>query len=158
MRAECGFSPIATFPAASPLRGIFSIHRRFFKENFGAITESGYNVDSFGHNGMLPQLLRKAGMKNYVYLRPSRDAEKKDLPESSLHYWNGPDGSSVTAFHILDGYGDDLRDERVARYENQDHSQMLFYGIGNHGGGPAKEHLKQAEKLHRKGQLRLFRC
>lgn len=143
--------PDCNIPCGESFARHFLYSQRFFKENFGAITESGYNVDSFGHNGMLPQLLRKAGMKNYVYLRPSRDAEKKDLPESSLHYWNGPDGSSVTAFHILDGYGDDLHDERVARYENQDHSQMLFYGIGNHGGGPAKEHLKQAEKLIEKG-------
>ena len=40
--------------------------QRFFKENFGDIAYSGYNVDSFGHNGMLPQLFRNAGMKNYV--------------------------------------------------------------------------------------------
>ncbi len=125
--------------------------QRFFKENFGDIAYSGYNVDSFGHNGMLPQLLKKAGMKNYVYMRPSRDTEKQELPEGSVHYWNSPDGSSVTAFHILDSYGDELREERVGRYESQKHSQMLFYGVGNHGGGPAIRHLTQAEELIQKG-------
>lgn len=125
--------------------------QRFFKENFGDIAHSGYNVDSFGHNGMLPQLFKKAGMKNYVYHRPSRDTEKKNLPESPVHYWNSPDGSSVLAYRIPDGYGGDVSDERVERLEKFDRSQMIFYGVGNHGGGPTKEHLGQAEKLIEKG-------
>lgn len=121
--------------------------QRFFKENFGDIAYSGYNVDSFGHNGMLPQLFRNAGMKNYVYHRPSRDTENKSLPESPVHYWNSPDGSSVLAYRIPDGYGGDIPNKRVEKLEKLNHSQMLFYGVGNHGGGPTKEHLKQAERL-----------
>lgn len=126
--------------------------QRFFKENFGDIAYSGYNVDSFGHNGMLPQLFKKAGMKNYVYHRPSRDTEKKNLPESPAHYWNSPDGSSVLAYRIPDGYGGEIRDERVINLDKFDSSQMIFYGVGNHGGGPTKKHLAQAEKLIKDGR------
>lgn len=121
--------------------------QKFFKENFGEIAKTGYNVDSFGHNGMLPQMLKKSGIDNYVYMRPNREAEKPNLPSENLHIWQSPDGSSVKAFRILDGYGDDLRKERVDRYREKSQSQMLFYGIGNHGGGPSKEHIKDAEKL-----------
>ncbi len=121
--------------------------QKFFKENFGSIAKTGYNVDSFGHNGMLPQLLKKSGIDNYVYMRPNREAEKPSLPSENLHIWQSPDGSEVKAFRILDGYGDDLREERIDRYREKSQSQMLFYGIGNHGGGPSKEHLNSAEKL-----------
>lgn len=121
--------------------------QKFFKENFGSIAKTGYNVDSFGHNGMLPQLLKKSGIDNYVYMRPNREAEKPSLPSKNLHIWQSPDGSRVKAFRILDGYGDDLREERIDRYREKSQSQMLFYGIGNHGGGPSKEHLNSAEKL-----------
>lgn len=126
--------------------------QKFFKENFGFTVKTGYNVDSFGHNGMLPQLFKKSGIDNYVYMRPHREAEKPNLPEENLHIWESPDGSRINAFRILDGYGDNLKDERVARYEEKSQPQMLFYGIGNHGGGPSKEHLKQAESLIERGK------
>ena len=128
--------------------------QKFFKENFGSIAKTGYNVDSFGHNGMLPQLLKKSGIDNYVYMRPNREAEKPSLPSENLHIWQSPDGSRVKAFRILDGYGDDLREERIDRYREKSQSQMLFYGIGNHGGGPSKEHLNSAEKLVKKDDFK----
>ena len=34
----------------------------FFQEHLVLTAQVGYNVDSFGHNGMLPQLLKQAGM------------------------------------------------------------------------------------------------
>lgn len=123
--------------------------QRLFYDYFGKTVKTGYNVDSFGHNANLPQFFKKAGIDNYVYMRPNREAEKPSLPEENLHLWQSPDGSGVKAFRILDGYGDDLRDERVARYEDRQQPQMLFYGIGNHGGGPSKKHLEQAQKLIR---------
>ena len=123
--------------------------QKFYIENFGKKTETGYNVDSFGHNGMLPQLLEKAGIKNYYYLRPSRNKEKPNLPACNLHWWESPDGSKVLAFRILDGYGDRLSEERIAMYNEQSHSQILSYGVGNHGGGPSIEMLNQAESLRK---------
>ena len=139
--------PDCNIPCGESFVRHFLYSQRFYKENFGKITDSGYNVDSFGHNGMLPQLLKKAGMKNYVYHRPSRETEKKNLPDDTVHYWESPDGSSVLAYHIYDGYGGDIRDERVEKYDRFARSQMLFFGVGNHGGGPSIEHINQAEKL-----------
>lgn len=124
--------------------------QRFLKENFGEITNIGYNVDSFGHSAALPQLYKKSGIDNYVYMRPTRETENPNLPKENLHKWVSPDGSSVTAFRILELYNGDLSEERVNLYLEQTQDQMIFYGIGNHGGGPSKEHLKQAEEWTRK--------
>lgn len=126
--------------------------QKFFKENFGSIAKTGYNVDSFGHNGMLPQLLKKSGIDNYIYQRPDNRKEKPNLPFDSLHYWQSPDGSVVKAFRIPDGYGGDIRIERLENhYYDKKQPMMVFFGVGNHGGGPSKEHLRTARELIENG-------
>ncbi len=126
--------------------------QKFFKENFGNIVKTGYNVDSFGHNGMLPQLFKKSGIDNYIYQRPNNREEKPNLPFDNLHYWQSPDGSVVKAFHIPDGYGGDVHDRRLEdHYYNKNQPMMVFFGVGNHGGGPSKEHLRNAKELIKKG-------
>ena len=129
--------------------------QKFFKENFGITVKTGYNVDSFGHNGMLPQILKKSGIDNYIYQRPDNREEKPDLPFDNLHLWKSPDGSVVRAFHIPDGYGGDVHKERLEdHYYNKNQPMMVFFGVGNHGGGPSKEHLANADKLIAQGDFK----
>lgn len=139
--------PDCNIPSGEAFARHLLYSQKFFEENFGKKAETGYNVDSFGHNGMLPQLFSKAGVKNYVYMRPGREQEKPNLPENNVHRWESPDGSSVLAFRILDRYCGDLSEENLSNYESQPHSQMIAYGVGNHGGGPSIETLKRAEAL-----------
>ena len=139
--------PDCNIPSGESFCRHFLYSQKFFKENFGKITNIGYNVDSFGHSAVLPQLFKKSGIDNYVYMRPTREIENPNLPEENLHKWVSPDGSEVVSFRILDLYCGDLSEERVKLYLEKSQDQMLFYGIGNHGGGPSKEHLKQAEAL-----------
>jgi alpha-mannosidase len=121
----------------------------YYLEKFGIICDVGYNVDSFGHNGNMPQLLLKGGMRSYVMMRPDI-TENPDIPED-LFWWDGVDGSRVMTYRISGGYGKSGTDgidkalsslkERAAK---KGHGMMLFYGVGNHGGGPTKgdlEHL-----------------
>lgn len=143
--------PDCNIPCGESFARHFLYSQRFFKESFGETTDTGYNVDSFGHNGMLPQLFNKAGIKNYVYQRPSRENENKNLPQSNLYWWESPEGSKVLSFHIPDGYCGDIPVERLKVYEAQKYPQMIFYGVGNHGGGPAIEHLNQAGVLIARG-------
>ncbi len=142
--------PDCNIPSGEAFCRHFLYSQKFLKENFGDITKVGYNVDSFGHSAVLPQLFKKSGIDNYVYMRPSRECENPDLPKENLHKWVSPDGSEITAFRILELYNGDLSEERVNLYLEQTQDQMIFYGIGNHGGGPSKEHLKQAEELVKK--------
>ena len=129
--------------------------QKFFKENFGFAVKTGYNVDSFGHNGMLPQILKKSGIDNYIYQRPDNRLEKPDLPFENLHLWKSPDGSIINCFHIPDGYGGDVHKERLDdHYYNKNQPMMVFFGVGNHGGGPSKEHLKNADALIEKGDFK----
>ncbi len=144
--------PDCNIPSGEAFCRHFLYSQKFFKENFGNPVKTGYNVDSFGHNGMLPQILKKSGIDNYVYHRPDNNTEKPNLPFESLHYWQSPDGSVIKAFRIPDGYGGDVFKERLEdHYYNKNQPMMVFIGVGNHGGGPSKEHLRHAEELIKKG-------
>jgi len=125
--------------------------QRYFKEKFGVTAKVGYNVDSFGHNGMLPQILKKSGMDHYVMMRPMPN--EKGLP-GRLFEWESDDGSRVLTFRILYEYcttGKEL-DKHVARCASELKEPydelMCFYGVGNHGGGPTKENLKSIARLN----------
>ena len=90
----------------------------------------------------------KAGIENYIYMRPDNRSEKPNLPFESLHLWQSPDGSIVNCFHIPDGYSGDVHEARlIDQYYNKEQPMMVFFGVGNHGGGPFKEHLANAEAL-----------
>lgn len=125
--------------------------QRYFKEKFGKMAKTGYNVDSFGHNGNLPQILKKSGMDNYVFMRPM--PLEKGLP-GRIFKWQSMDGSEVMTYRIpyeyctwgkdLEKYTDRLKCELV---DGED-ELMMFYGVGNHGGGPTKENIQSIHELN----------
>ncbi|HEX7065430.1 MAG TPA: glycoside hydrolase family 38 C-terminal domain-containing protein [Bacillales bacterium] len=125
--------------------------QRYFQEKFGVTARVGYNVDSFGHHGMLPQILKKSGMDQYIFMRPS--PEEKGLP-GRLFWWESDDGSRVLTFRIpfqYNSWGKEL-DQHVQRVAGElkkpFNDLMCFYGVGNHGGGPTKENLESIRRLN----------
>ena len=135
-------------------QGLYGQH--YFKEKFGVTASVGYNVDSFGHNGMLPQILKKSGMPYYLFMRPS--PHEKGLP-SRLFWWEADDGSRVMAFRIALEYcswGRELNHHiaNVAAELKDPMNEMLcFYGVGNHGGGPTKENLDSIHALRENAKM-----
>ncbi|MDX6398469.1 MAG: alpha-mannosidase, partial [Gaiellaceae bacterium] len=75
--------------------------QRYLREKFGIIATTGANLDSFGHNASIPQILRKSGVDSYVFLRPG--PSEKTL-ESPIFWWESPDGSRVLAYRIPHEY------------------------------------------------------
>lgn len=129
-------------------QGLYS--QRYFNEKFGMMAITGYNVDSFGHSGMLPQILKKSGMENYVFMRPM--PLEKGLPGRTF-WWESEDGSRVLTYRIPYEYcssGKDIEDytKRVnSELAEGEDELMMFYGVGNHGGGPTKENIRQIHEL-----------
>ncbi|MAT45025.1 MAG: alpha-mannosidase [Anaerolineaceae bacterium] len=134
--------------------GLYS--QRYFLKNFGVTAKTGFNVDSFGHAASLPQILKKSGIENYVFLRPM--PHEKNLP-ARLFWWESDDGSRVLTFRIPFEYlswGKDVRmhAERCMDELKEPIDQiMCFYGVGNHGGGPTIENI---ESLHLLDQEKAF--
>ncbi|MFD0960942.1 alpha-mannosidase [Paenibacillus chungangensis] len=125
--------------------------QRYFREKFGVMAKVGYNVDSFGHHAMLPQILKLSGMDYYLFMRP--EAHEKEL-SSDLFWWESADGSRVMTFRLADSYGNHYRDGlkgKVLKHkglaEEKGHPYMTFYGVGNHGGGPTIANIELLEEL-----------
>ncbi|MFL5689407.1 MAG: alpha-mannosidase, partial [Chloroflexota bacterium] len=132
------------------------ISQLFFLDRFGKTATVGYNVDPFGHNAMLPQLLRGAGMDSYVFMRPG--PHEAPLP-GPLFRWESPDGSTVLAYRLPHEYcapSEDLGyhlDKSIAQLPPGWSQMMAFYGVGNHGGGPTRANLESIRRLDGAGSM-----
>lgn len=124
--------------------------QRYFREKFGTVARVGYNVDSFGHHGMMPQILRRSGLDSYVFMRPG--PQEKGLP-ARLFWWEADDGSRVLAYRLPFEYCTwgrelDLHIGRCAAELREPLDELMcFYGVGNHGGGPTIENLRSIRRL-----------
>ena len=125
--------------------------QRYFKEKFGVTAKVGYNVDSFGHHGMLPQILQGSGLDSYIFLRPS--PSEKGLP-GRLFWWESDDGSRVLAFRIPFEYCTQNANleqhiQRCAMEIKAPYTDLMcFYGVGNHGGGPTRQNIEMIRRLN----------
>jgi len=128
--------------------------QRYYLEKFGKLCDVGYNVDSFGHSGMLPQLLRQSGMRGYIFSRP-RPNENEHIPYEFT--WESADGSQVTGVRLLAYAGParrgtarpDFFQDRIDTRRDMGSTLpgTYFYGVGNHGGGPTIALLNELERI-----------
>ncbi len=113
-----------------------------FQRLLGRKALVGFNPDSFGHPGSLPQILKLQGMQAYVFMRPG--AKEKDLP-ADVFWWQGADGTRILTYRISYSYGlraDTLQDKMhdyLTKLHEPTKDLMVLYGTGDHGGGPAKD-------------------
>lgn len=129
----------------------------FYKREFGITCKTGYCVDSFGHNGNLPQIFLKSGMKQYVFMRPQQ-YENDKIP--NLFVWRGIDGSEVITYKLLqDAYNNfnsvEILEKDINKClsfaKDRGHNMMCFYGVGNHGGGPTRRSIEKINELIERG-------
>ena len=127
--------------------------RRFFQREFGSAgdTRIGYNVDSFGHSGSLPQILKQCGLDYYVFMRP-QPGDGVEFP--LLFWWESRDGSRVLAQRIPIQYSQSpgataeaiesiVRASATEGFAPGFGHGLMFFGVGNHGGGPTREHIEK---------------
>ncbi|QIG40042.1 alpha-mannosidase [Microbacterium sp. 4R-513] len=130
--------------------------QRYLHSRFGRIATVGMNVDPFGHNAMLPQILRGQRMDSYCFLRPG--PHEGDL-QDTLFNWESPDGSRVLAYRIPFEYcsppGDvsGQTEKSLAQLDRTLGEMMVFYGVGNHGGGPTKANIESIHRYDRMGSF-----
>jgi alpha-mannosidase len=125
--------------------------QRLFKQLLGRTATVGFNPDSFGHPGTLPQILKLEGMHSYVFMRPG--PREKDLP-ADLFWWESPDGTRLMTYRIPFSYGDDGSVENrlhrvVSELREPAKNLMVFYGAGDHGGGPTQLNLQSIAEVQK---------
>ena len=147
LNAPCGESLVR--------QGLYG--QRWLLERFGRIARVGMNVDPFGHPATLPQILRGQGLEAYVFFRPI--APELSLPDDAFR-WESPDGSFVSAYRLPHEYSSgvgvgDMTEHVVAARAAKPRAGgdlMVFFGVGDHGGGPTREAIASIRRLAAAGQ------
>ncbi|GMV37714.1 MAG: hypothetical protein AMXMBFR61_22220 [Fimbriimonadales bacterium] len=151
--------PDANIPCGESLVRQALYGKKYIHERFGADVSVGFNPDTFGHPATLPQILAKTGYTTYVFMRPR--PEEMDLPP--VFTWRGPDGSEVSAIRLYDYnspwmWGSDPSDASDYFHSTLHHADTwtgdyaMFYGVGDHGGGPTKAHIELIQRLRAAGE------
>lgn len=124
----------------------------YFRRALGVDVPIGFNPDAFGHAAGLPTILRRAGFRYYVFMRPQEHEMKLPL----LFWWEGPDGSRLLTLRIRRGYS--MSAERIpdAAQNNFapgfDHA-AYFLGVGDHGGGATREQIRRVMEQRQDASL-----
>lgn len=112
--------------------------QRWLLKHFGKTASCVFNIDSFGHSPMLPQILRKSGIDTYCFVRP----EKRHIAlPTTLFRWKSADGSEVAAYRVETSYFVDW--DKLSELHPED--AMVVYGVTDHGGAPTKEAIAQIQ-------------
>lgn len=129
--------------------------RQYFLSKFKSWPTTAINFDSFGHSRGLVQIMKKSGYDSYVFMRP-------DFPGYHIQpgdfNWIGFDGSEILCHKIEPGYNTPMgkADQKIKDYVNKDlelpkekrrQLGMVLWGVGNHGGGPSREDLRNIATL-----------
>ncbi|MCC6487853.1 MAG: alpha-mannosidase [Candidatus Hydrogenedentes bacterium] len=124
---------------------------RYFKEAFGTDVATCWLPDVFGFNAALPQILLRSGIR-YFFTTKIAINQFTCFPYHTFH-WEGIDGSRVLAhFMPAEEYSSQVEPWLIRtgerEYAEKDRSpiQILPYGHGDGGGGPAPAHLERLRR------------
>lgn len=144
--------PDCNLPSGEALVRQFLYGQRFFQREFGITCNEFWEPDVFGYSAALPQILRKAGIRNFLTIKLSWNQFNK--LSSHTFWWEGLDGSKVlTHFPPADTYNSMANVEEVlysmTNYKDLDRSKeaYLLFGYGDGGGGPTREMLEQVSRM-----------
>lgn len=131
----------------------FLYGQRYFRERFGKTAVVGWEPDTFGHTIQMPQILKMGGCNYYYFCRGGKG--------KPLFWWEGLDGTKILSFdEPASGswYNSDLSykqfKEMIDFYDGTgSKDSLMVYGVGNHGGGPTREHIQEAVRWMQSGYL-----
>lgn len=164
--------PDTNLPDTETLCRQFFSGLNYFQSALGVRPTVAWAADSFGHSAGLPEILAAAGMKGIAFTRPGANIIDIPLP---VFWWESPSGKKVLAYRPTTGWYGTQRDEipvrldeTLAEAQKKKMSSIgVFYGMGNHGGGPTRRMLNEIRQwgaAHPEVELRfsglhtLFNC
>ncbi len=148
--------PDLNMPGGESLVRQILVGKRYFQQKFGVDVKIGWNPDSFGYNWQLPQIYKKSGIDTFVTQKLMWAHEFTVFPYK-MFWWEAPDGSRLLTYFPHDyamgiepvQLGKDASVWLPAIYgaNPPPRSEMMhLYGVGDHGGGPTRTMLDNAER------------
>jgi alpha-mannosidase len=142
--------PDLNIPNGESLVRQLLVGQRYFQKEYGVAARIGWNPDSFGYNWQLPQIYKRSGL-DYFVTQKMHWNDTNQLP-FRLFWWQSPDGSKVLTYFPTDYVHDNVNPTRISAdfaesaQRNPGTAEILdLYGIGDHGGGPTRDMLDQAD-------------
>jgi alpha-mannosidase len=142
--------PDLNLPDGESLVRQLLVGQRYFQKEYGVQARIGWNPDSFGYNWQLPQIYKRSGL-NYFVTQKMHWNDTNQLP-FRLFWWESPDGSKVLTYFPTDYVHTNVNPTRISAdfaesaQRDPGTSEMLdLYGVGDHGGGPTRDMLDQAD-------------
>jgi alpha-mannosidase len=133
------------------------VGQRFFKKEYGVTARIGWNPDSFGYNWQLPQIYKRSGL-DYFVTQKMHWNDTNILP-FRLFWWESPDGSKVLTYFPTDYAWTNVNPTRLAADFAESAARnpgtlehLDLYGVGDHGGGPTRDMLDQAQHWMAEGK------
>ena len=129
----------------------FLYSKDYVRQKFGMDVVTAYNPDSFGHSSNMPAICSGSGVKYYMMSRPSPPY----VTVPPVFAWQSADGSQIIAERTGGEYMAWTRpaieqnlNESLAAMEKYDQDSMaVFYGVGNHGGGPTIANIRAVQDM-----------
>ncbi len=143
--------PDCNMPSGESIVRQITTGRKYFYNKFKKIPTTAVNVDTFGHSRGLVQILKKCEYDSYMCMRPDQIPFSK-IPQELI--WTGYDDSRIMVHRIWSGYNSKMGEsvEKIKRWikENPDSKvSAVFWGVGNHGGGPSRKDIEEIACLQK---------
>ncbi len=143
--------PDLNLPDGESLVRQLLVGQRYFDKEYGKTARIGWNPDSFGYNWQLPQIYKRSGL-DYFVTQKMHWNDTNTLP-FRLFWWQSPDGSKVLTYFPTDYTHPDVSPTRLtadfaeSAVRNPGTTELLdLYGVGDHGGGPTRAMLDEADR------------
>jgi len=92
--------PDVNMPGGEILVRQIQYGKGYYRDKLGVDATVAWLVDTFGHNGQMPQVLKLGGYKSFWF---SRGVPRPDHPSEFL--WEGIDGTQIPSFWLPYSYG-----------------------------------------------------
>ena len=120
-------------------------------------TRIGWNPDSFGYNWQLPQIYKRSGMDYFVTQKMHwNDTNTAPVPALLVGVARRLQGPHVFPNRLRPRerkpHAHLRRLRRIRHAQPRHHEHLDLYGIGDHGGGPTRTMLDQADNWIAAGQ------
>jgi len=143
--------PDCNIPSGESLVRQIYYGKRFFQEEFGVEVDNLWLPDTFGFSPVLPQLMRKSGVKYFMTQKMSW-SKTNTFPHHTFE-WEGIDGSRVLS-HFLPSntMNSKLLPKELLfgasnfRQKDRCNHWLFSFGEGDGGGGPGRHHLEFARR------------
>ena len=143
--------PDCNVPSAESLIRQCLYGQMYYREKFGITVDSCWLPDVFGNSWILPQILKKSGVKYFVSNKMSTWNDTNRFPHNNF-IWKGIDGSEIYACvpptHFISWNMPSQVQENWDAFQDKesDTETLQMFGYGDGGSGATEEMI---ELMHR---------